>query len=103
MARGKFWISGEVMADVGDTFRQAMNEVEEGLNEQFAAHDYGQALEELAFIAILRPAGDEFYPEIYKYDRKKRTVEARLKVNHRDFLTANNADERRRLLLDGRS
>jgi len=88
------------MADVGEAFREARNEVEDQLNERFAERDYGPGLKKLAFIAIMRPSGDESYPEIYKYDKKKRMVEARLKINHRDFLTADDAGERKRLLLD---
>jgi hypothetical protein len=95
-----FWISGEVMADVSDAFREARNEVEDELNEYFASHDYGQTLKKLAFIAIVRPAGDEFYPEIYKYNKKDKLVEARLKVAHSDLQKASNKADRKRLLLD---
>ena len=97
----KFWISGEVMADVGDSFREAMNEVEDELNERFAERDYGRALQELTFIAIILPPAEDAYPEIYKYDKRGRAVEARLKVTHHDFLNAPSKEDRKRLLLDG--
>lgn len=96
----KFWFSGEVMADVGDGFREAINEIEDDLNARFVDRNYGSALDKLSFIAIIRPSGDDAYPEIFKYDKKRRTVEARLKVNHLDFRNARNNEDRKRLLLN---
>src|SRR4051812_4417485 len=96
----KFWMSGEIMADVADAHREARNEVEEQLNERFGARDYGRDLQKLALIAIIRPAGDDAYPEIYKYQKKDRTVEARLKINHEEFRGAKDKTERKQLLLD---
>ena len=96
----KFWMSGEIMADVGDVHREARNEVEDELNARFAARDYGRALKELAFISIIRPTGDNAYPEIYKYDKKDRTVEARFKINHLDFRMAPDKKGRKQLLLN---
>lgn len=96
----KFWMSGEIMADVGDAHREARNEIEDELNNRFASRDYGPGLKELAFISIIRPIGDEAYPEIYKYDKKDRSVEARLKINHLDFRMASDKAGRKRLLLD---
>jgi phage baseplate assembly protein W len=51
----KFWMSGEIMADVDDVHREARNEIEDELNARFASRDYGRALQKLAFIAIIRP------------------------------------------------
>ncbi len=96
----KFWLSGEIMADVEEVLREASNELEDELNASFASRDYGHGLQKLAFIAIIRPSGDDAYPEIYKYDRKGRTVEARLKINHRDFRAAPDKESRKQLLLD---
>ncbi len=78
----KFWMSGEIMADVGDVHREARNEVEDHLNMRFASRDYGRGLQKLAFIAIIRPSGDETYPEIYKYDKTDRTVECVSQERH---------------------
>src|SRR5437763_15755317 len=97
----KFWLSGEIMADVGDVHREARNEVEDELNKDFASLDYGRGLQKLAFISIIRPTGDDAYPEIYRYDRKDRIVEARLKINHLDFRMAPDKEARKRMLLDG--
>lgn len=97
----KFWLSGEVMADVADVHREARNEVENELNEQFAPRDYGRGLRELAFISIILPPGEDAFAEVYRYDKRERTVEARLKINHLDFRMAPDKAGRKRLLLDG--
>src|SRR5437660_758652 len=97
----KFWMSGEIMADVSDGYREARNEVEDELNDQFRSLDYGRGLKELAFIAIILPPAEDIYPEIYEYDKKDRTVEARLKLNHLDFRMAPDKEARKRMLLDG--
>jgi hypothetical protein len=96
----RFWLSGEVMADVADSHREARREVEEELNRGFSSRDYGPSLQELAFIAIILPPAEDAYPEIYKYDKRNRTVEARLKVSHLDFQWAPDKESRKRLLLD---
>lgn len=97
----KFWLSGEVMADVADVHREARNELESELNELFAARDYGRGLQELAFISIILPPAEDAFAEVFRYDRKDRTVEARLRINHLDFRAAPDKAGRKRLLLDG--
>lgn len=95
----KFWISGEVMADVFDPFREVANEAEDRLNEIFQGRDYGSALRKLAFIAIIRPTGDDAYPELSKYHRKDKKVEVRLGIDHDAFRDGDRAT-RKRLLLE---
>jgi hypothetical protein len=97
----RFWLSGEVMVDVADAHREARNEVENDLNNLFAPRDYGRGLRELAFISIILPPAEDAFAEVYRYDKKDRTVEARFKINHLDFRMAADKAGRKRLLLDG--
>jgi hypothetical protein len=95
----KFWISGEVMADVFDPFREVVNETEDRLNEIFRDRDYGSALGKLAFIAIIRPTGDDAYPELSKYHKRDKKVEVRLRIDHGTFRDGDH-ETRKRLLLE---
>jgi hypothetical protein len=63
--------------------REARKDVEKILNEEFSSRHYGEQLEEMTVIAIIRcsdvdPSG---YPEEVRYNRKHRQFEARLKID----------------------
>ncbi|MGD9155847.1 MAG: Imm44 family immunity protein [Bacillota bacterium] len=91
------WMSGEVMEDVGESSRLASNEIEEYINEHLQSIDYGPEVEKWAYIAIILPAKDEFLTEIYKYHKRRKVAEFRLKVDHDKFIKANQLEQRKML------
>ena len=84
----KFWMSGEIMADVGDAYRDARKDVEAHLNRRMSEIDYGAGLKELAFIAMILSADGPPYKEIQKYSKRDKTAEFRLRIDHGTFKRA---------------
>lgn len=94
----KLWSSGEIDADVADSFREARKWVEAAINQLLSANDYGDGLDEWAFIAMINRPHIHGYKEVAKLARNKREAEFRLRVSHDEFLAGGEA-ERKRLLL----
>jgi hypothetical protein len=83
----RFWMSGEVQDDIADAHRIARKEIEQALTSELSACDYG--LQQWAFISMITPwVDDEDYPEVKRYRKKERTVEFRLRIDHKRFKAA---------------
>ena len=82
----KVWISGEVDAEVGDAFHEAMWRVDSLLNEELEKETYDLPLDSWDCIAIIRD--DEVFGEITRYSKKKRDMDFRLRIGHTQFKTA---------------
>jgi hypothetical protein len=95
----QLWMSGELQDDVADQYREARKLVEGRLNERFKQSDYGKGLREWTFIAMLYPGEGPNYQEVRRYDRRGKSCEFRLKINHTKFRTADR-DERAGLLCE---
>ncbi len=93
----RFWLSGEVDADIGDAFRRALNDVEHALNDNLELMPRCPAVEKWAVIAMISAGNVLNYPEVRKYTKKKKVCEFRLRVDHRHFTVAD--DRQRRGLL----
>lgn len=81
----KLWTSGEVDADVGDAFRVTRNAVQEVVNELLSENQYGDDLDEWAYVAMINTLPESAYGEVAKYRSKKREVEFRLRIPHDEF------------------
>ena len=95
----KFWFSGEVQGDIYDEYRLARKEVVEALNAAFNARDIGIGVESWDLIPIIRAEDHPDYDEVRKYDRKDKSMEFRLKINHERF-KAGSSLVRRRLIME---
>jgi hypothetical protein len=85
------WISGEIMDDVGDGEMMARKLIEPAINNCIKDKDYGKGLVKWYYIAIILDSHGPPYKEITKYYKTKKEVEFRLKIDHEDFLSGNNA------------
>lgn len=85
----KLWMSGEIQDDISETYGKVSNRIEDVLNPVLQSHNYGDGLLEWDVIAIIldEPAS-KHYKEIKKYDRRKRSSEFRLAINHSSFKSA---------------
>ena len=98
----KFWWSGEVDGEVGDSYREACNEIEPAINGIIGPKHYGTQLLEWAFIGIiLRPAFATDFPfkEIKKWHRKELCAEFRLKIDYSKFRESNGLGKRHLICL----
>ena len=86
-------MSGEVMQEVAEPYRDARKEVEGRLNKCLEARNFGDSVETVSFVAILRPDGDTKYPEVRKYHRRTRDVELRISIDFDRFLKAGREDQ----------
>jgi hypothetical protein len=92
----KLWISGEIDVEVADAYRATRQLVEKAINARLA--EYGGAVNEWAFIGIIRQAGlGAGYPEIKRFDTKDRSLEFRLAIDLEAFKSS--SDIRRASLL----
>lgn len=89
------WMSGEVMAEVADSYSEARKKVEEQFNEHFSASGFGKSLKSLTFIGILRPEGDTNYPETTKFHRRDCDAEFRLKIPYDIFRESDEFTQRK--------
>lgn len=92
----RFWLSGEVMADVAEAYREVRKEVEGHLTSRLADASYGPGIDRLVFVAVISSLGGEWFPELRKYHRKEKDAEFRLRIDHAAFLVA---DERMRRVM----
>ncbi len=94
----KFWISGEIDSEVGETFRQIQNAIEEALNEKLGLNDYGEVLSKLALIPIIlgpRFSGSQKERRLIKW--KDKVADYRLYIDFHAFL--NGTEKERKALL----
>lgn len=90
----KFWMSEEVMSDVGSAYMDARKEVESFLNQRLSGKNYGEGLDELAFIGMVLSADGPPYKEVKKYTKKDKTAEFRLRIDHATFKSADERGQR---------
>jgi hypothetical protein len=82
----KLWIGGEIQTDIGNAFREARNKVEKTINSVIDNKDYDLEFNSWDVIVILRD--DDNFKEITKYSKKKKDMDFRLRLNHKDFADA---------------
>jgi len=81
-------MSGEIQADVEDTFRTARIAVENKVNRLIREISLGGRAEDWAFIAIIRQEGHPYYDEVVKKSSRGKALEFRLKISHAEFASA---------------
>ena len=84
----KFWWSGEIQADVADTYTEAMRAVDVELNRLLDGVSLGGKVEQWAFIAIIRDDDSPDYGEIVKKSSRGKVLEFRLIIPHAEFLVS---------------
>jgi hypothetical protein len=84
----KFWWSGEIQADVADTYTEAMKAVDVELNRLLDGVSLGWKVEQWAFIAIIRDEDSPDYGEIVKKSSRGKVLEFRLMIPHAEFLAS---------------
>jgi hypothetical protein len=89
------WISGEIMADIGEAFGTATNEVEADTNAVLLGLDFGVGFNSLNLIPIVLDERGPDYKEIRRYHKKRRDFEFRLKISHAAFKAADALGQRR--------
>jgi hypothetical protein len=94
----ELWISGEIQADVDDSFRKARIGVESKLNPQIQGISLGGKVEEWIFIAIIRREDHPYYDEVAKKSPQGKALEFRLKIPHSEFVSASEEGQIRLLV-----
>lgn len=88
----KLWMSGEIQHDVAEGYRQARLVVQSKVNERLQRIRLNTNLDQWAFIGIIRPDDHPDYQEVKKFDKRHRTIEFRLKIDHAQFLSGSHAE-----------
>ena len=91
----KLWLSGEVEAEIGDSFRSVMNEVETLINEGILINYYGDGLIEWDVIFIITKEGGK---ELFKYSKRKKGTDIRINVDYNGFKDSDFLGKRNKLL-----
>jgi hypothetical protein len=94
----KLWMSGEIQADVAESFRKASNAVENVVNQLIEGVSFGGKIEEWTFIAIIRKEDHPLFDEVVKISSRGKVLEFRLKIPHSDFLSASQIEQTRLIL-----
>ena len=84
----KFWWSGEIQADVADSYREAMKAVDVELNRLLEGVSLEGKVEQWAFIAIIRNEDSPNYAEIATKTSSGKVLEFRLMIPHAEFLVS---------------
>lgn len=92
MKRMKLWMSGEIQHDVAEGYREARLVVQSKVNERLQGITLNTNLDQWAFIGIIRPDDHPDYQEVKKFDKRHRTIEFRLKIDHAQFLSGSHAE-----------
>lgn len=95
----ELWTSGEIQSDVGDDYRKIRNQAEQAVNALFSKNDYGSGLNRWVYMAIIKAVETDDFKEIQRFNKKKKEVEFRLRIKHKDFLNAS-YDEKKKLFLE---
>lgn len=93
----KFWLSGEVQADVSDAYIGALKEIRDALNDAVGDLDVGPVAT-WGFIALIREVDTAAYDEVKKYHRGERSFEFRLRIDHGEFIRSDQLGKRRLLM-----
>lgn len=88
----KLWMSGEIQHDIAEGYRQARLVVQSKVNERLQRITLNTNLDQWAFIGIIRPDDHPDYQEVKKFDKRHRTIEFRLKIDHAQFLSGSHAE-----------
>ncbi|MBA9901141.1 Imm44 family immunity protein [Burkholderia cepacia] len=99
----KLWMSGEVEADLADTYRVARNAIEPVVNRALEGIEFDQKTEKWTLIPII--LSDTFlsgFPEIVKRSSKGTVLEFRLQIPHEEFKQAS-SEEKMAMLFDALS
>ena len=94
----RLWTSGEIQADVFDAYRLAINVIEAEINRILRGMSLSEKVEEWAFLAIIRHEDSPDFDEIVRKSARKKTLEFRLKISHRDFASASRRGQIRLIL-----
>jgi len=89
----KLWISGEITADVADSYRGARKRLEESVNEMLKSLPLRSEVLKWAFIAIIRPDHHADYAEFSKRHLDRKVLEFRLKIDYQKFLVSSPAQQ----------
>jgi hypothetical protein len=82
----KFFISGEIDAQVYDLYPPVRQLVEQRLNEALANKDYGPALRRIGIIPIImRPEWEVGYKERKLFQRKQHGADYRMYIDFEQF------------------
>lgn len=87
----KFWTSGEVHGDVGDTTIRLQKNIEKKINDNIENKNYGQDITFWGFMSIVLPNDllpAEFFQEIKRYRKNKKETEFRLKIDYDQLVKA---------------
>jgi hypothetical protein len=86
----KLWMSGEIQADIADSYRGIRNSIEIEVNRLLNNANIDIKIQEWAVIPIILSENiTEQYPEVVKKSVKGTSFECRLKIPHANFLSAN--------------
>ena len=97
--RLQFWLGGEIHTSVTEAYRLVRQQLETTLNKLFMNHDCGKEIKKISYIAIIQPKDwSDGYYEVEKYEKDKKTLALRLKVDCEKF-TAASTQERLNLLV----
>lgn len=92
----KLWISGEIEADIGDSFRYVQNKVETLVNDTLLIKNYGNGIDEWDVIMIITQEGGK---ESFRFNKRTKATDVRINV---DYCNYKNSDpiQREVLFLD---
>lgn len=88
----KLWMSGEIQHDIAEGYRQARLVVQSKVNERLQRITLNTNVDQWAFIGIILPDDHPDYQEVKKFDKRHRTIEFRLKIDHAQFLSGSHAE-----------
>jgi len=95
----RFFLSGELDAEIADAYRVTRFEIESKLNAALGASSYGDALEEIGIIPmILSPQFAAGRKERRLVQRGSRAADYRLFIDFEAFRRGSSADRRRLLV-----
>ena len=90
----KLWMSGELQNDIAESYRQARKAVEAAVGEMLLPRDYGPGIAKLAFIAmIFGEHGPADFKEVKRYNRRDKSFEFRLRIDHDKFVSSSASDQ----------
>ncbi len=95
----KLWMSAEIQADVGDSYRVLSHAIENEVNRLLDAIALSEKAETWALIAVIMKIERTDYDEVVKRSCRGKVLEFRLKIPYTVFLLANN-ESRIRLIFD---
>ena len=92
----KLWLSGQVEAEVGDAFRQTMNEIERLVNDKIGNNDYGKGLASWDIIFFILEGDSQ---ESFNFDKRTATSDIRISLNCQNFKSLD-LKERKKIFIE---